>query len=636
MAHEKDPPTRGETVSPPHDPPADLRAELSRVAPFAQMTLPDVDFFLAHATPGHFAPDEILIGPQHQAVDGIYFIRQGAVTGEQGVAGDADGAFQYEAGDLFPVSAALAGRAVTATYRATADTAVLALPRAAMLELAGVSGVFADFLHHRIQQLLQLSRQALQTTYSSQALAEQSLEKPLSEVARRVPVTCAAQTPLRDALTTMLQQRIGSILVVDAQGAPVGILTRYDILGRVTLPGVSLDTPIAQVMVQPVLALTDQHTAQDAALLMSRHGIRHVPVTRSGRAVGIVSERDLFAMQRLSLRQVSTSLRAANDVESLAALAPQIRRFAHTLLAQGVHARQLTALISHLNDVLTERLLLILSIRHGIDLHQVCWLALGSEGRSEQTIATDQDNALILRDDISARDRAAMLTFARAVNDALDACGYPLCQGGVMAGNEACCLTMGQWRSRFMHWIEQGAPQDLLNANIYFDFRSLAGDAAMAQALRAEVTQHAQRVPRFLKQLAANALRQSVPLNWLGNIALDGAGMVDLKLQGAALFVDAARLFALAQGVTATGTRDRLVAAGPSMGVSATEYEAWAVGFEFIQMLRLQVQLQTTGDIERPNHVAVASLNDIDRRMLKESFRVGRAMQQRLQLDYMR
>ncbi len=636
MTHDKDAPTRDAMASSPEDPLADLREELSRFAPFAQMAQPDVDFFLSHAQARRFAAGEVLLAPRHQGVNQVWFIRHGTVTVETGEAGVSADAFAHEAGDLFPVSAALAGRAATESYRAASDVAALVLPRAAMLELAAASGVFADYLDNHVQHLLELSRQALQATYSSQALAEQSLEKPLGAVARKVPVTCAAHTPLRDALTTMFEQRIGSILVVDAAGAPVGILTRYDILGRVTLPGVPLDTPIAQVMVQPVLALTDQHTAQDAALLMGRSSIRHVPVTRDGRAVGIVSERDLFALQRLSLKQVSTSLRTANDVETLAALAPQIRHFARTLLAQGVHARQMTALISHLNDVLTERLLVILAGRHAIDLNHICWLALGSEGRSEQTIATDQDNALILRDDTSARERAATLAFAKAVNAALDACGYPLCQGGVMAGNEACCLTMDHWRNRFNNWIEHGAPQDLLNASIYFDFRSLAGDPAMAQALRSEIAQAAQRVPRFLQQLAANALRHSVPLNWLGNIAVDGAGMVDLKLQGSALFVDAARLFALAHGVTATGTRDRIVAAGPSMGLTSTEYEAWAVGFEFIQMLRLQVQLQSTGNIERPNHVAVASLNDIDRRMLKESFRVGRAMQQRLQLDYMR
>ena len=106
-------------------------------------------------------------------------------------------------------------------------------------------------------------------------------------------------------------------LVVDAAEMPVGILTRSDVLGRITLADLPLTVPIGQVMVQPVRTLTHVHTAQDAALLMTTHGIRHVPVTRDGRAMGVVSERDLFALQRLSIKQVSSSIRHADDLRSL-------------------------------------------------------------------------------------------------------------------------------------------------------------------------------------------------------------------------------------------------------------------------------------------------------------------------------
>ena len=615
---------------------ANLRQELMRHPPFAQMLAGDVDFFLKHARQNYFAPEEILIEPDSGPVTELFFIRQGAVIGERGLAELSGGAFHYEPGELFPVSAAVAQRAVTASYRAVADTFVLALPLASMHALAVMSPPFADFLNRRILKFLDLSRRALQVAYASQALAEQSLETPLGDVARQAPVSCLPDTPLREALTRMHQRRIGSMLVADDAGRPLGILTRYDILGRVTLAALPLDTPISQAMVQPVLTLTHEHTALDAALLMSTHGIRHVPVTRGGVAVGMVSERDLFAMQRLSLKQVSTSIRSAADVEMLKIVAQDIRRFAHSLLGQGVHARQLTALISHLNDVLTLRLLEIKAGEHNIDLSRLCWLALGSEGRSEQTIATDQDNALILPDDTTPALREAALRFARDVNVALDACGYPLCRGGIMAGEPACCLTLREWRERFAHWIEHGAPADLLNASIYFDFRPLAGDARLADRLRQEVSESARRAPRFIKQLAANALLRSPPLNWTGSIAVDDGGMIDLKLQGAAIFVDVARIYSLSRGVTATNTRERLDAVGLLLGLAPSEYQAWVSGFEFLQTLRLRVQLEGTASPLQPNHLKVDRLNDIDRRILRESFRVARSLQQRLQLDYER
>jgi CBS domain-containing protein len=613
-----------------------FRKELAEHVPFAQMAHADLDFFLSNASQHYYAPEDVLIEPASGIVTQLFFIRRGAVTGTRGLPGPMSDIFEYEAGDLLPLNAAMAGRPVTAVYRASADTFVLTLPVLAMQTLVQQSPAFADFLNQHTQQLLALSRQALLASYASQALTEQQLEKPLEACLHRSPVSCPPETHLREALKVMHQARIGAMLVTDPMGQALGILTRFDILGRITLAQVSLDAPISQVMTQPVLTLTTAHTAEDAALLMSRHGMRHVPITRHGAAVGMVSERDLFAMQKQSLKSVSSSLRAATDSASLIQAAAGIRRLTHSLLGQGVQARQLTAMISHLNDVLTEKLLALKAEEHGIDMRRLCWLALGSEGRDEQTIATDQDNALILPNDTTEAQRAKTLAFARDVNLVLDACGYPLCRGGVMAGEPACCLTWNEWRARFEQWVRQGTPEDLLNASIYFDFRYLSGDAMLAQSLRQEVVQAAQQIPRFLKQMALNALTRGVALNWRGAIDTDTNGALDLKLQGAAIFVDVARIYSLAHGLAQTNTRQRLEAAGQHMALAENEYGAWVSGFEFLQMLRLRIQLQGGPALAQPNRLVIAELNDIDRRILRETLRVARQLQQRLQLDYQR
>lgn len=623
---------------------ANLRSELMAHAPFAQMKADEVDRFVAAAEQAYYAPDETVMSPESGVATQLLYVRQGSVTGRRGLA-DAAGGFQYEAGDLFPVGAVMGERAVTATYQATEDTFCLRVPAVLVRELAAQSTPFADFLNRRVGQYLELSRRSLQAAFASQTLAEQSLEAPLGSLPRKAPVCVSPSTPLADALATMHERRIGSVLVADAAGAPLGILTRHDILGRVTLPQLPLATPIEAVMTAPLRTLSVEHTAQDAALLMSRHGIRHVPITEGGRAVSIVSERDLFALQRLSLKQVSTTLRAAPDLATLRQGAADIRGFARNLLGQGVRARQLTELISHLNDVLTERLVTLVAQRRGLDLGRACWLAFGSEGRGEQTIATDQDNGLVFESDDPARDRVQWLELAREVNDALDACGYPLCKGNVMASNPECCLTPAEWAQRFERWMEHGAPEDLLNASIYFDLRPLAGNAALVGPLRALLAERAPQLPRFMKQLAMNALEHRAPLNWRGGIdtrSVDGRASIDLKLQGTAIFVDVARLYALAHGLQATGTRARLEAAAQALGVGAREGEAWVAAFEFLQLLRLQVQLDPgrppalPGSHGNANLVDVGALNDIDRRMLKESLRAARTLQQRLELDYAR
>jgi len=337
---------------------------------------------------------------------------------------------------------------------------------------------------------------------------------------------------------------------------------------------------------------------------------------------------------------IVAAIRGAADVPAMAEAARRIRGFAGELLAQGLGAREITQQISRLNDVLTERLVHMLAAECGVDLQAACWLAFGSEGRSEQTIATDQDNGLVFESDVPERDRPSWLAFGRRVNEALDQCGYPLCKGRVMAGEPECCLTPDEWCDRFSRWMEYGAPDDLLNACIYFDARPLTGRVELAQPMRELMTRGAARVPRFLKQMAENALNNPAPLGWFGGIEadrVDGHDMFDLKFHAAMIFVDAARLFALAAGGAWTGTRERLVNASLAMHVPAAECESWVTAFEYVQLLRLRVQIDREPAAPgNPNLVDIGTLSVADRRQLKESLRVARRLQQRIELDYRR
>jgi CBS domain-containing protein len=615
---------------------ANLSAELQRHAPFAQMRADHVERFAAAAQLVYYAPDEVVLAPEAGPVRQLLIVRRGHICSTRdGPAGATT--FDYVAGDLLPVAALLGRRAVQGRYRAIEDTFCLLVAADDVERLAADSPPFADFLGQRVQQLLALSRRELQLEHASRALAEQSLETRLGQLPRRAPVAVRGDAPLVDALSAMDAAHVGSVLVLDADGRAEGILTRYDLLGRVLLPRVPLDAPVACVASAPVLQLDVAATAQDAALLMARHGVRHVPITEHGKVVGVVSERDLFAMQRLSLSQVGGAIRGAPDVPALIAVAPGIGRLAVGLLGQGVSARRLTELVSGLADRLNERLVQLVGAAHGVDLRRACWLAFGSQGRGEQTIASDQDNGLAFDGD--AADRPAWLAFAHDVNDALDACGYPLCRGGIMASNPECCLTADEWRARFDHWIDHGAPQDLLAASIFFDLRAIAGRAELAQPLTAHLVERAPRVPRFLKQLAENALQNRPPLAWHGGLETvreaDWRDVVDLKLHGAMPFTDAARILALARGVDATGTRARFEALAASGALAPADADAAAGAFEFVQSLRLRVQSERSA-VGNPNLIEPARLNDIDRRVLKEALRVAQRLQQRLELDYRR
>ncbi|TSE34270.1 DUF294 nucleotidyltransferase-like domain-containing protein [Tepidimonas charontis] len=469
-----------------------------------------------------------------------------------------------------------------------------------------------------------------------------NLDWRLGDLPARVPVALPATAPLRTVLQTMSARRIGSVLLLDARGALAGILTRGDVLERIVLAGVGLEEPAARVMSQPVQTLGTDDTLYDAVLMMARAGIRHVPVLdATGQPVNIVSERDLFALQRQSLQHVGHVIERATTLADFQRAAAAVRDYTRHLQRQGVQARALTGLIASLNDRLTQRLVTWQLQAHGLPADAMCWMALGSEGRGEQTLATDQDNALIFQVEAGQGlevARARWLAFGRAVNEALNACGYPLCHGGIMAGNPACCLTLPEWQARFAAWIDGGTARQLLQAAVFFDLRAIAGRTDWVQTLSDEVLQRVQRTPRFVRLMAQAHLEHPVPLLWHGGIRTRREGAhrwLDLKLQGTALIVEAARVLALAHGVAATDTRLRLQQAGRAAGVPEGEVQAWVAAFDHLQALRLAQQSADPADAA-PNRIDVAALDAVAMQTLKAALAAIRTLQQRLQLDYLR
>jgi CBS domain-containing protein len=278
--------------------------------------------------------------------------------------------------------------------------------------------------------------------------------------------------------------------------------------------------------------------------------------------------------------------------------------------------------------------------RHDLAGIAWCWLALGSEGRGEQTFATDQDNAIAFRADgdaDTARRRERLLAFGRDVNSALDRVGFPLCTGNVMAGNPELCLSIEEWKLKFLAWIREPTPQALLNANIVFDFRPLYGDTTIAEPLREWLFGYTQANPAFLRLMVQNALAVDPPLGLIRAFVIDddpsAKGTLDLKTRGTRLFVDCARVFALALGIAETSTAARLRVAGARLGVESRHVDATIEAFHFLQLLRLRQQDMRT-QRGSANRIDPYALHDVDQRMLKEAFRQAKQLQERLRLSY--
>ena len=465
---------------------------------------------------------------------------------------------------------------------------------------------------------------------------QQVFAPPLGSLVHREPVVCTEEVPVVEAARILHEQGVGSVVVVDQQSRPVGILTKHDVL-RVLADDLGA-TPVSAVMSRDPIALPAHALAYEAALVMVEKRVRHVLVTEDGKLVGVISERDLFSLQRLGLAELTMEIRLAADIELLARLAAEIRRLTALLVEQGVAAEQLTLFVSVLNDRLSQRVIELVRKRHQWERIGWCWLAFGSEGRLEQTFSSDQDNGLLFESHEggpAAVTRSTLLAFAREVNHALDACGFPLCTGNVMASNPQLCLSLDEWKAKMGGWLGNPDPRALLDAAICFDFRPLSGDATLAQALREWLLARTRARPAFLRLMATNALQARPPLGVLGDFITQEAGAVNLKLYGVRPFVDAARVYALAFGLAQTGTAERLRAATGDLRMAPPEMAAIIDAFFFIQKLRLRIQAQPgAGAPESANRIDPGALNAFERRSLKEAFRQGRKLQRRLALDY--
>lgn len=546
------------------------------------------------------------------------------------------------AGECFPLEALQESRPVFSTWRAESDTRCLELSLEDFSGLKEVSTYFDGFCRKRAAAFLDTSRRAFQSYFSQKEEDLFSLTTSLSLLMRTNPVTCPPDLPLGEALSIMDRLEINTLIIIDGQQRPIGIFTLYDVLRRVALPRAEMDQPISEVMSPNPRAFPPDASGYEAALAMAQQGSQHILVVDQGRLVGLLSEKDLFSLQRVGMSQVRAQIQTARDLGTLQQLSREIQYLANNLLTQGVAAEQLTRIISTLNDHLTCRVIEL--ELEDVDLRgtRFCWIAIGSEGRLEQTLSTDQDNGVIFApaDSVNPDEvRRQLVPIAWRINLALDSCGFPLCKGNVMASNPEWCLSLDEWKKKFSSWLNRPDPGALLNATIFFDCRYLYGDKGLADALADWFIASAPQKDMFLHNIAENALKRTPPIGFFRDFVVDQErehpNTIDLKLRGITLFVDAARILGLSHGVNHSNTALRLRHVAERLKIPEREVNAWIEAFYFIQMLRLRRQHELSRKGEpMHNRINPYDLNDLDRKFFLEALRQARKLQKRLSSSF--
>ncbi|SDH87865.1 CBS domain-containing protein [Pseudomonas flavescens] len=616
---------------------------LHKFPPFNQMDTAHLAYLVEHCQLRFYGEGDTIIHPDDGPVQHLHIVKQGRVHGQRphSARRGTETTFEITSGECFPMAALIGERATRTAHLAAGDTFCLLLDKAAFARLFAQSTPLRDFALRGVSSLLDQVNQQVQMRAVETLGSQYSLDTRLGELAMRQPISCAPHTPLRDAVRLMHEQQVGSIVIVDPGLRPQGIFTLRD-LRRAVADGSSLEQPIDSLMTQAPFHLPPSASAFDAAIAMTERHIAHVCLVEQGKLCGVVSERDLFSLQRVDLVHLARTIRHAGRVDTLEALREDIRQLVDRMLAHGASASQITHIVTLLNDHTVCRVIELTLEDLGDPGVSFSWLCFGSEGRREQTLHTDQDNGILFEATDGAEAaaiRGRLLPLAMEINQRLARCGFSLCKGDIMAGNPQLCLSRQEWSKRFAGFIREASPENLLASTIYFDLRTVWGDACGCETLRDELLGQVADNRLFQRMMAENALRQRPPVGRFRDFLVARRGAekdtLDLKAQGLTPFVDGARLLALAHGVKACNTQQRLRELIDHGVIDPLDGAAYEEAYHFIQQTRLQQhQLQARQSQPYSNRLDPDSLNHLDRRILRESFRQAQRLQSSLTLRY--
>ena len=410
-------------------------------------------------------------------------------------------------------------------------------------------------------------------------------------------------------------------------------MTDRDLRTRVLAAGVDPARPVADIATLAPLTLQKHQSIFEAMVLMARQNIHHVPVLDGTRVAGMVTATDLNQQQSTSAVYLTGDIYRQPDLAGLVACSLRVKDLQSSLAKAETSAYSTGIIMTSVTDAFTVRLIQLAEQQLGPAPVDYCWVAAGSQARMEQTARSDQDNCLVLSDDYRpAQHGEYFRAFSKFVCDGLDACGYVHCPGEMMAMTDQWRQPRSRWNAYFAEWTDQPEPMALMLTCVFFDLRAVHGHAELLHGLRRDMLQRTKGNSLFLAHMVVNALKHRPPLGLFGQIAVtrggEHRGTIDLKHNGIVPIVDLARNYALAGGLDAVNTQDRLAASAQSGEVSAQAARDLGDALEFISALRIAHQTRQIAAGEAPdNHLRLEELSTFERSTLKDAFGLVQQMQ---------
>jgi PAS domain S-box-containing protein len=467
-----------------------------------------------------------------------------------------------------------------------------------------------------------------------------ALHEPVAVLAS-APVLCKLNASVEQAARLMTAQDATAALVTSESGAAIGMVTDHDLRARVLGSTAAANTPLHTVMSAPLHRISVHAPAYEALMRMSECSVGHLVVEDAGGQItGVVDQAALLQFSRYSPAALLGALAHAKAPHEVAACCQRAVPMARSLMRSSARPRHLTQFLTSICDAATQRLIELAMCELGPPPARFAFIALGSQGRHEMNLLSDQDSGIVYApaDDVAeAQTQAYFLKLGARVSEGLRDAGYPLCPGQVMASNPRWCRSLPDWLLVFEASVRRAEPQEVADFSIMLDFRAVHGDAELAREMRRRIHALLQDEPAFFLPFVQNTLSFKPPLR-LGNLYLGGegehAGEIDLK-DATMPIVSFARLYALRHAVAEAGTWARLESLVTAGHLQANSRDEIALAFDFLMHLRLRNQLALL-DAGRPasNKVHPGRLGHIEQELLKQAFAQISAMQKKVGYDF--
>ena len=565
----------------------------------------------------------------HQAAEPsafLYIVRTGVV---EAVDGDLVADVLGE-GEFFGFVSLFTGLEPAFTLRAVEDTICYLVDQEIALEVMTTRrglAFLAGSLRRREVSVLEGPEREAVDAWATQVAA----------LVRRPPLVVPARSSIREAAELMARERVSSVLVrVDGQ-EDIGIVTDRDLRAKVVAAGRSPDTPTSDIMTTPVFSVSQETTAAEVLTLMYEKGIHHVPVVGDdGRPVGMVTDTDLMGLEQRSPFILKAELERALTIDEAVQTGGRLPEMFVSLVQAHVDPLDIAHAVAVTIDTLTTRLLDLAINDAGEPPCPWAWLALGSEARQEQGLATDQDNALVVECDegefIDVDPYFQRL--ATVVNDGIERAGIPRCRAGVVASNPEWRGTLDVWEERFWGWIREPARTGRAFVGIAFDYRRVTGPLDVDPVLD-EVIRRSSEEDQFMRQLAKLAVEARPPVGLLKDAVVNRKGKsapaFDVKQGGIAPITNLARVLAVESGVTENRTLRRLRAAAEAGYLERETLEGLEEAFDLLWQIRVERQTRAVEEGEVPDDsVRPEWLGPLTRQALRDAFQLIDGAQERL------